>query len=72
MNLTRLCPGYACGDRSYVEQVTQALELLGCTRSDAQAIVEGNEGRVAYGYLLGATPALVAADCFAPVPGVKP
>jgi hypothetical protein len=67
MNLVRNSPAYACGDNAYMEQLYQALEALGCTRSDAQGIADAAEEKIALAYAMGTTPDFLAVSLFDPL-----
>jgi hypothetical protein len=67
MNLVRKSPAYACGDSAYMEQLYQALDALGCTRSDAQGIADAAEEKIAWAYALGTTPDHLAVSLFDPL-----
>jgi hypothetical protein len=67
MNLVRKSPAYACGDSAYMDQLYQALEALGCTRSDAQGIADAAEEKIAWAYAMGTTPDHLAASLFNPL-----
>ena len=63
-SLTDSHPGYACGDNSFIDQVTRELQSLGCSAFDAKWMVDTKARKVAFDYLMGLEPAAIAADLY--------